>query len=183
MEKSIAQMEAREEAVADGECVAVAPALQAAGIVAGVVQNASEDAVLDDQGRRRAVPHQAADVSLAAACGVVDGGLDDAVADGGGASCTDESHQTGRMARACHFARHGEFPEGGSLHIAEGGSALRLCVTDVDIERPAVAVEVAGEGMCLGAPDGCDGRCAVVPVVGKLEILVGIGAVVDVESE
>ena len=182
VEETFALMGAREETVLDGERIVAAPAYKAAGIVIDAVQMAAEHGVLDGERRRRGVTHHAADMIVAVRRAINDG-LDPAVAYGGDAARPDDAHQSGGMGSARHAALYGEVLDGGSLDFAEGCRAVGRHLADGDVERHAVAVEGAREGVALRTDGGGDGIAGIVPAIREFVAVVSIDAGVHVRCE
>ena len=144
-----AAVRAGEEAVTEIDGIAVAPALQTAHIVAAVGDVTAIDSVAHVEGAVEGVAHDTATVVVITAGGG-DGDIGGhlAVGDGvhgGGIGTTGEAHQSGGVYGADDAARHNEILDGSAFDFAEGCSALRRGLGDVDGECLSIAVEGAHE--------------------------------------
>ena len=147
------------QTVDDGMTACVAPAVDDARVGGGSADTAREEAVLDGGGRLGAVAEDAAAMGVGGAT-AGDGGCHLAVVDvvdhqdaAGGVvgGRLGEAHESGTVHRTIDGARGLHVLDSGAVDVAEGGSTLILGVGNVDVQRVALPVEDAHEGMGVGS--------------------------------
>ena len=130
-----ASVSAGEEAVADVDGIAIAPALETAHIVSAVGDGAAIKGLADVERRCQSVAHHtAAVVVVTAGGGDGDIGGHLAAVDSVGAAWTGEAHECGGMDGASDATRKDEVLDGGALDVTEERGALVLGIVDGDIQ-------------------------------------------------
>ena len=134
----------REEAVAQIDGVAVAPALEAADVIAAVADGTAIDGVPDVKRRIQGVAHYTTAMVIAVdGCGDGDIGGHLAVLDGVDHTgiATGKAHKAGSMQRAIDATCCDEFPDRSATDFAEGRSSLCRGLGNIDGQRMVVSVK------------------------------------------
>ena len=144
----------REEAVAQIDGVAVAPALEAADVIAAVADGTAIDGVADVKRRIQGVAHYTTAMVIAVdGCGDGDIGSHLAALDGIGHTgvATGKAHKAGSMQRTIDTTCCDEFPDRSATDFAEGRSALCRGIGNIDGQRMVVSVKGAHKLMVAAA--------------------------------